>query len=411
MKKLFSTFFLMQAVLFAFSQNNTLDYFISHAINNSPLIKDYNNQVELNTADSLQILATYKPQVTGTSFNSYPPVIKGVGYDEAITNGGVFSALVGVNKMLPNKKNLEAQFENLRLQSQSLTNTAKITEQDLKRTVTTQYITTYGDMLQLLFSKSVDSFLVKEETVLKRLTEQNVYRQVDYLAFLVTLQQQKLLISQQAIRLQNDYATLNYLCGIADTSMNTLEKPGIILNKLPEMENSVFFKQFVLDSLTLANTKTLVDASYKPKFSIFADAGYNSTLAYRAYNNFGTSFGISATVPIYDGKQRKIQYSKIAIEERTRQNYQSFFTSQHDQQIAQLNQQLKSTEGLISDINGELKYSESLIKANEKLLETGDVKIADYILALNSYLNIKNQVTQNNTNRLQIINQINYWNR
>ena len=34
-----------------------------------------------------------------------------------------------------------------------------------------------------------------------------------------------------------------------------------------------------------------------------------------------------------------------------------------------------------------------------------------YILALSGYLNAKNLLTQNNITRLQIINQINYWNR
>ena len=411
MKKIVSIFFFITVAAASFSQNNTLDYFINRAVANSPLIKDYANQMESIQADSLLVRASYKPQVTGTSFNSYPPVIKGVGYDEAITNGGNFSTLVGVNKAIPNKKNLDAQFESLRLQNRSIANASGISEQDLRRTITAQYITAYGDMLQLNFNKSIDSFLAKEEIVLKKLTEQNVYRQVDYLAFLVTLQQQRLLIRQQAIQFQNDFASLNYLCGIPDTSMIELKDPGIHLNTLPGIENSIFFKQFGIDSLRLLNNKTLVDLSYKPKFNVFADAGFNSSLAYRAYKNFGTSFGISASVPIYDGRQRKIQYSKIAIAERTRQNYQSFFTSQYNQQIAQLTQQLKATESLINDINDELKYSESLITVNEKLLETGEVKIADYILALSSYLNAKNLITQNNINRLQIINQINYWNR
>jgi outer membrane protein TolC len=411
MKKIINLFFFIVIAAVSFSQKNTLDYFINRAVANSPLIKDYANQTESVYTDSLLVRASYKPQVTGTSFNSYPPVIKGVGYDQAITNGGNFSTLVGVNKSIPNKKNLEAQFESLRLQHQSINNAASISEQDLRRTITAQYITAYGDLLQLNFARAIDSFLAKEEIVLKKLTEQNVYRQVDYLAFLVTLQQQRLLIRQQDIQFQNDYASLNYLCGISDTAAVELKDPSLQLSHLPGIENSIFFKQFGVDSLKLANNKTLVDMNYKPKFNVFADAGFNSSLAYRAYNNFGTSFGISASVPIYDGKQRKIQYSKIAIAERTRQNYQSFFTSQYNQQIAQLTQQLKATESLINDINDELRYSESLIKVNEKLLETGEVKIADYILALNNYLNAKNLITQNNINRLQIINQINYWNR
>lgn len=394
-----------------FSQNNNLNYYLRQALQNSPLLKDYRNQIESNQVDSLRILASYKPQVTGISYNSYPPTIKGVGYDEAITNGGQFSALVGVNKSLPNKKNLAAQFENIQLQNKSISNTSQISEQDLKRNITAQYITAYGDMLQLNFNKTIDSLLSREEAILKKLTEQNVYRQVDYLSFLVTLQQQRLLIKQQTIQFQYDFASLNYLCGISDTASIILQDPDIKINKLPGIENSIFFKQFMIDSLKMINNKTLVDLNYKPKFNLFADAGFNSTLLYRAYNNFGTSFGISAIVPIYDGKQRKLQYSKIAIAERTRRNYQSFFISQYNQQIAQLAQQLKTTNDLINDINYQLKYSESLITVNGKLLEAGQAKITDYILALNSYLNAKNLITQNTINRLQIINQINYWNR
>ena len=163
--------------------------------------------------------------------------------------------------------------------------------------------------------------------------------------------------------------------------------------------------------MKLLNNKTLVDFSYKPKLNVFADAGFNSTLSFEPYKNFGTSFGFSVTVPIYDGHQRKIQYSKIDIQERTRTNYRSFFVSQYHQQIAQLTQQLRATEELIGQINDQIRYSESLITANQKLLETGDAKIAEYIIALNNYLNSRNLLTQNNITRMQIINQLNYWNR
>ena len=394
-----------------FAQTTLLQQYIDNGLRNSPLLKDYQNQAALNRYDSLLIRAASRPQVTGSTFNSYAPVIKGFGYDNAITNGGNFNALVGVNKSLPNKKLLAAQFDNLQLQSQEHSNTSKITEQDLKRTIIAQYVTAYGDMQQLNFNKEVNALLVREEAVLKKLTQNNVYKQSDYLAFLVTLQQQALLIKQAAIQYKNDYATLNYLSGITDTATVNLQDPGITLNPLPGTATSVFFRQFEIDSLKLINSKTLVDVSYKPKVNLFADAGYNSSLAYQAYKNFGTSFGISASVPIYDGKQKKLQYSKISIAEKTRKNYQSFFTTQYQQQIAQLTQQLNATEDLINDINGQLKYTQSLIDVNGKLLEAGEARITDYVLALNNYINAKNLITQNTIARLLIINQINYWNR
>src|SRR5450432_95948 len=392
-------------------QQKNLDYFIQQALGNSPLLKDYQNQILINQADSQRIHANYLPQVSGNSTNSYAPFIHGYGYDNVITNGGQLSAVVTVNQALVSKKYLNAQYETLRLQNRGIENTSKLSEQDLTRTVIAQYITTFGDMQQLNFAKEVNALLKKEENLLKALTESNVYRQTDYLTFLVTRQQQELSVKQLRIQLQNDYATLNYLSGIVDTAQASLAEPSVTLHQLPDISQSVFFRKFFIDSLQLGNSRSLVDYSYKPKLNLYADAGYNSTLTYLPYKNFGTSFGLNVTVPIYDGKQKKLQYSKISIAEKTRLNYKDFYKTQYSQQIAQLLQQLNATNELIEEINHQIKYADGLINVNIKLLETGDAKIADLVIAINNYLMAKNLLTQNNVSRLQIINQINYWNR
>lgn len=393
------------------AQTRSLSYYVNSAKSNSPLLMDYQNQVKSSVYDSLLILAAYKPQVTGNSFNSYAPVIKGFGYDGAITNSGNFSALVGVNKQIMNRKLVNAHFASLQLQNQSLNNAYKISAQELQRTIIAQYITVYGDQQQLAFNREVSLLLAREEVILKKLTQGNVYKQVDYLSFLVTLQQQELQIKQQLIQFKNDFATLNYLSGITDTASAELQYPGIALSQLPPLSSSASFEKFSIDSLKFVNAKALVDVSYQPKINIYADAGYNSTLAYQAYKNFGTSLGISATIPIYDGKQKRLQHSKIDIAEHTRQDYRNFFVNQYSQQIAQFNQQLQASTELINDIEARLKFSKSLIEVNGKLLESGEVRIADYILALGNYLTSKNLITQTTIERLQIINQINYWNK
>jgi outer membrane protein TolC len=395
----------------AFAQERNLDFYLQQALQNSPLLKDYRNQALANQADSELILAGYKAQVTGTSINDYAPTYMGWGYDQALSNGGNFSDLISVNKTLVSRKRLDAQFRTIRLLNQGLENTAKVSGQDLKKNVTAQYITTYGDGKQLDFHREIYSLLQKEEALLKDLTEKNIYRQTDYLAFLVTLKQEALQLRQLQIQFDIDFGTLNYLCGVRDTAAAPLPEPALQLQPLPDIGNSVFFKQYHIDSLKLLNSRSLIDFSYKPKASLYADAGFSSTLAYDPYKNFGTSFGFTVTLPIYDGHQRKMQYSKLDIAERTRQGYQDFFRRQYDQQIAQLSQQLRATEDLIGEVGEQLKYSEALITANGKLLGTGDARISDYILSLSNYLNAKNLLTQNSITRLQIINQINYWNR
>jgi outer membrane protein TolC len=297
------------------------------------------------------------------------------------------------------------------LLSQSVSNSAKISEQDLKKAITAQYITTYGDLQQVKFNQEVIDLLNQEETLLKKLTRTNVYHQSDYLTFLVTLKQQQLALQQSRMLYKNDFATLNYLTGVADTSYAELQEPGLHKMIKADISNSIFFSQYKLDSLKLVNSKTLVDFTYKPKINLLADGGYNSDFASQPYKNWGVSVGFSFSLPIYDGGQRKLQYRKLSLEEDTRRTYKAFFDVQYRQQIAQLNQQIDGNQKLLADIDEQMKFSESLIKVDTKLMQTGDLRIADLILAINNYLSIKNLKTQTNITNLQLINQLNYWNR
>ena len=68
---------------------------------------------------------------------------------------------------------------------------------------------------------------------------------------------------------------------------------------------------------------------------------------------------------------------KISLQEETRQYYKYFYKVQYNQQIAQLNQEINDTDNLFGQINEQIKYSETLIKVDTHLLQTGDLKIAD----------------------------------
>jgi outer membrane protein TolC len=411
MKRFFSFVLCAFSSSVLMAQTYSLDHYLEIAKNNSPLLKDLRNQVASNQVDSLRLLAGYKPQVNLNSAGLYAPTIDGYGYSEPITNAHTLNALMGVNQAIVSKKNLSAQLEAITLQSQSVKNSAKISEQDLKKAITTQYITAYGSLQQLKFNKEIVDLLTKEEDLLKKLTRSNVYRQSDYLAFLVTLKQQQLQLTQSILQYKNDNSTLNYLTGIADTSMVELQEPDIRKAVLPDISNSIFFRQYKLDSLKLANSRQLIDFSYKPKAAILADGGYNSDFMGQAYKNFGVSAGFTFTMPIYDGGQRKMQYRKLSLEEETRQNYKAFFNVQYRQQIAQLKQQIDESDNLLNQVEDQIKYSESLIKVDTQLLQTGDLRIADLILAVNNYFTVRNLKTTTTINKLQLINQLNYWNR
>ena len=96
--------------------------------------------------------------------------------------------------------------------------------------------------------------------------------------------------------------------------------------------------------------------------------------------------------------------------EETRKNYQNFSRQQYRQQTEQLIQQLEQTEDIINQAQNVVKSAQTLVEAYSKQMQTGDAAITDYILSINNYLNAKHVIIQQTNNKLQIINQINYWN-
>ncbi len=395
---------------FSFEQQRDLNYFIEQSLQNDSRIFELRNQILQNKVDSQLIVAGNKWQLTGNGNAYYAPVVNGWGYDEPITNGQQLSALVSLNKHIYNKRNLTLQFESLQLQNDSLNNTAAIQNQDLKKSIINQYITTYGDQLQLELNDQVIHLLSTEEQILKVLTQKNVYKQSEYLSFLVTLQQQQLTRNQTWVQYKMDYDSLNYLAGIVDTTTERISAPEIRVIKNYHSKESPFFLSFKYDSLRLQNERNLAIIQYRPKVNLFADAGYQSTFTVTPYKNFGYSFGINVSFPIFDGGQKQLQFEKLNIRERTLQKKQEFFNKQYQQQVQQLQQQLNDLESLTGTINKQIEYLETLIKVNGKLLETGDIKITDYVLALNNYITAKNLVVQNQVARYQVIQQLNYWN-
>ncbi|MCW3088849.1 MAG: TolC family protein [Sediminibacterium sp.] len=411
MRNIFLCMLFVTATTLLPAQERTLDYYITTATANSPLLNDYNNQKLNNLIDSMRILAGTRPQVNANSTNNYAPSFNGWGYDGAVTNGANFSQLISVSRNFTPRNYLQNQYEAIRLLNESLTASGKVSAQDLMKSVTAQYITAYGNWQQVVFNSEMRGLLKKEELILKTLTEKGVYKQTDYLNFLVTLQQQEIQVSQATLQYQNDLATLNYLAGITDTVMVPLTAPSLDLTLVPDAESSIFYQQYRIDSLKLRNSDALIDYTYKPKVNAYVDGGYVTAFPSDFYKNFGFSIGLNITVPIYDGNQKKMQHDKIIISERTRQGYRDFFKKQYEQQVAQLAQQLRTTQQLLDQMNSQLKYTETLVEANRKLLLTGDVRMTDYVLAIGNYLSAKNTIRLNTINKLQIINQINYWNK
>ena len=401
--------FLLLCVANLHAQVRNLDFYVRTALQNAPVFRDLHNQATLNRQDSLLIRAALRPKVMAGSAATFAPNVQGFGYDPAQSNGGFFNALVSVSKpVFVPKQNLEAQFRALTVQNESLRNNAHLSEQDLRRSVGTQYISAYGVEQQLAFNRETLELLRREDVIFKHLTEQNIYRQSDYLTFLITLRQQETTVLQLDIQYQNEVAALNYLCGLMDTSKVVLPDPALVMPVLPAVENTVFYQQYTIDSLQIKANDQLIDIPYRPVISVFGDAGFNSSFLSQGWKNLGFSVGVSATMLLYDGDQQRLQHEKTALLENTRTGYRDFFLQQYQQEIAQARQQLVLLQQLDASVQAQMPTARLLVEANGRLLRTGDARVIDYLVAISNLMNIQNQLTQNQINRLQILNQLHF---
>src|SRR5512138_635454 len=96
--------------------------------------------------DSLLIRSSKLPQVEARSQLLYSPVYGKFGYDEVVTDGGLYTGVVGVSQNILNKRDINNRFQSVNIQRQSVVNSAKIGIADLKRMITAQYVAAFADL-------------------------------------------------------------------------------------------------------------------------------------------------------------------------------------------------------------------------------------------------------------------------
>ena len=405
--KIFLILFLLH--IKSFSQEKDLRFYMEKAQTNSPFLKDLSNQIKSNSLDSLINKANYKPQISGNFNANYAPNYNGFGYDTTLSNGQMVSGLVGINQKIIGKKIINSQAESFEILKNGLILNKKIAIKDLNKAIISQYILASGNQEQIIYNKKMLSLLKNEMQILKKLTQNSIYKQTDYLIFLSTVKQQELQVLNFEQQYQNDLGLLNYLSGETDTAFIYLKKPEIRLKDILKQEKNIFLKQFETDSLKISNQNKLINNLYKPSLSLLGDAGYLSSFASQGYKNLGFSIGLGLLIPIYDGNQKSLLHQKNETAFATNLAYKTNFNKQYEQQLLMLNQKLKQELATENQLQAQLQIVDALIDADKKLLITGDAQITDFVIAIGNIITINNNITQNKINKLQLINEINYW--
>ena len=408
-KKSILFLFILLGCRFSFAQDHSLQYYISAGVANNPLLKDLSNQIKSNQYDSLITRASYLPQVNFNAMMMYAPVVNGWGYSDVITNGQQLAGTLNVNQQIFNKKTREINYQKIGLENLSLENSRDLNVNELKKAITAQYLSAYSALQESQYQLEILSTLKEEELVLKMWVQKGTYRQTDYLTVKVEIIQLERNIRNLELLYRKEFSNLNVICGLTDTAHIRLSLPSIeeILKQSPG--NSLFFKKFAIDSLKIQTEKLLIDRKYKPVVNWFSDGGLiNNEPAY-LYQNFGISFGMSLSLPVYDGNQRKYNYSKLRIQEETRRNYRDFVRAQYDAQLKQLKEELDNVRLQAVDNDRQVEVVKMLVAQERAELNSGTLTITDYILALKNLIEALHEGVQYQIRAQYILNEINFW--
>jgi outer membrane protein TolC len=407
-KRYLSILFFICIPVVVYSQTRDLGFYLDKGLQNSPLLKDYNNQVNSAMIDSLLIRAGQLPLIEARGELLYSPVYGKFGYDEVVTDGGLYTGVVGISQNILNRRDITNKYKSVNIQRQTAVNSSRISIAELKRMISAQYIAAYADFNELTFNRSFLDLANRENEIVSRFVSQGLCKQTDYLSLQIETQTQEILVNQLSNQFNKDLRQLNQLCGINDPAVYDLTFPEMTAPGFQDINKSPLFLQYKIDSLRIENEKTAVDVKYLLKINWFADAGFLSSTPWNFYSHFGYSAGLSLSIPIYDGHQKEHEKQKLSIAENTRIAYKNNFKNQYDQQIQQLNDELVTLRSIASQLEKQLSSSQQLVNALRGQLETGIIQMTEYINAIKNLRNINKNLSDNHIRIQLVINELNY---
>jgi outer membrane protein TolC len=409
MQRRFILFLILLAITrAAFTQSVNLDFYLEKGLANSPLLNDYRNQALSAESDSLLARSAQKPLIEGTTLIQYSPYGRNFGYDEVITDGGNYSAQVGISQNIFNKATLSNSYKSAALLKQAATNSSRISSIELKRLITAQYLTAFTDLTDLNFNISFLTLFREESSIMEQLVKSGNAKQTDFLSLKVEQRAQEILVRNLNNQYRKDYLLLNQVCGINDTVIHYLEEPSITLSGSKDVRKDPSFMKFYIDSLKIGNESEAIDLRYRPKVKWFADAGMMTSNPWNFYRHFGVSAGLSLNVPIYDGNQKSIEKGKLAYEENSRQQYQETYRNQYYLQIRQLEDELKTLNEIEADLKEQVKTSDLLVRSLKTQLEAGITGITEYITSVRNLRTAGRDLNMTGIQKLQVINEMNF---
>lgn len=405
----------------------SLLYYIETAKTNSPLIKDYKNQIDIQQAElqRLKSMETHSRLELNGDYLFVPIISKDgghttfkwnsqegtdyYGYDLGESSGHLHAGITWSQPLLGSKSYKVAR-EQTKIDNDITLNRIRMEEHGLERSVTEQYMICLLDQIQINFANTIASLIERQISIVRKLVANGIAKQSDI--HLLQIEQQ----SNEEARTSSKYsfrthlADLCLLCGI--DKENDVILTDVCLNILPRpiCGHSFFSEQFTLDSLSTSTSLRSFYLQYKPRLDLFINGGMQTGDYASWYRHFGWSAGLTFSWTIFDGRQKRWKERQIKLQQTNIQTYKNHAEYQRGLKVSQCLSELNGYEERKKALNRQLEEYENVLSNYEKEMQSGQISVLDYITVLRNKIQTERDYQLLQINKQLVIVAYNYWN-
>lgn len=399
-----------------------LDYFIEQAIQNNPALIENENQIKMAQIEQnrlskeisgLKVYATadllVAPYFNNQKFIDTNPESQAIGYDPAVTNGGLYAGLIHASQPLFTHLTYNAYTKAQdATQSKQQANSTLLKAQ-LTRNITDQYIRVYKDQQLIAMNSQLQTVLNDQARIVKKLVSAGLLKQSDVALIELEKKNQQIELVNLSSQKTQDLIDLFTLCGITDSTHINLEPPT--LSTIERQQPQLFKASFKADSLSVVANQEIFNTRYQPQVNVYGDAGINAVQLNQIQRKAGFSVGLSLTLPLYDGHQRSLNQQKAEIAQNTISKYESVKDleidnnrSKYTQSIELLTQNIEALENQKQDYN-------ILFAQFKTEIKIGQLSVIDYINSLKVYRLFQVKLINLKADLMMKKNALNYWSK
>ncbi|HKI78428.1 MAG TPA: TolC family protein [Ignavibacteriaceae bacterium] len=400
-----------------------LDYFVNKALQNSPVLKDYQNLSRINDLQSnldeaensafkVSLTANYlfAPYFNNNGkYISTNPDPKAIGYDVGITNGGLYSAQLNFDKNIFNGDLLDVLQKRKLTLNKSYENKSEEEKHALKKEVTDIYLKALQDLLLYNLSQKTVENLNDQLKITGDLVKNGYVKAQDYLLLKVELNSQKINLDETWQSYESGLSQLYSICGIRDTQIVKIDSVELV-QKEDEAIHSNFLTKFYLDSLNTTNQQQIFETKYQPQVGLFFNAGLNAVEIENIQRKLGFSAGINFSLPILDGGQKDITRQQTEIAKSTLKEYKNYLSNNISTQLNNSESKIKSINKNLCSMEEQVDDYGNILMLSRKQLKQGNLSMIEYLTLLRNYFEYQKKIINTRINYQLEINNYNYWN-